>query len=73
MPTERVRKPLPTSSLSVDDIRAHLAEATRGAPPEPMVPPGALAVDAVTAAAADTTTDTRTSTPRAKTRATKEN
>ncbi len=73
MPTERVRKPLPTSSISVDDIRAALAEGSRKAAPEQLVVPEAIAIDAVTAAAADTPTDTRTSTPRAKSRATKEN
>lgn len=73
MPVEKSRKPYSTSFMSAADVRAAIAEGSRKPAAEPLVPPESLAIGEVRAAVSDTTTDTRTSTPRAKSRATKEN
>lgn len=73
MPTEKERKSLPTSTINVAQIRAALAAGSRKPAADPLVAPEAVAVGEIRAAADGATTDTRTSTPRAKSRATREN
>lgn len=52
MPVERERRLLPTSSINVHDIRAALAADSDEPPAEPLIAPGVISLDAITAAVA---------------------